>query len=102
MPAAAAAAAPLGTLMYQVDETLRTFGFDIKSLVKSLDLQTFGLLTLLVVGAVFLFDFLSYGYASYTGDAAGHTSYGRSLVTTAAKVWDQRDQLGLNPYVRGG
>ncbi|ROT71837.1 hypothetical protein C7M84_009808 [Penaeus vannamei] len=48
------------------------------------------------------FDFLSYGYASYTGDAAGHTSYGRSLVTTAAKVWDQRDQLGLNPYVRGG
>ncbi|XP_042869169.1 uncharacterized protein LOC122251345 [Penaeus japonicus] len=95
--------APLGTLMYQVDETLRTFGFDVKSLVKSLDLQTFGLLTLLVVGAVFLFDFLNYGYASYyTGDISEHTSYGRSLVTTAAKVWDQRDQLGLNPYVRGG
>ncbi|XP_071530500.1 uncharacterized protein [Panulirus ornatus] len=99
----AVTAAPVASsLMYQVDQSLRTLGFDLKSLVKSFDLQTVGLLTLLVVVGIFLFDFLNYGYSSYYGDTSTYTSYGRSLVTTAAKIWDQRDELGVNPYVRGG
>lgn len=99
---AATVAPAASTLMYQVDQSLRTLGFDLKSLVKSFDIQTVGLLTLLVVAGIFLFDFFNYGYSSYYGDTSSYTSYGRSLVTTAAKVWDQRDHLGLNPYVRGG
>ncbi|KAG7156269.1 uncharacterized protein LOC121853794 [Homarus americanus] len=89
-------------VMHQVDESLRTLGFDLKSLVKAFDLQTVGLLTLVVVVGIFLFDLLNYGYSSYQDDSSTYTSYGRSLVTTAARVWDHREQLGLNPYVRGG
>ncbi|XP_053634215.1 uncharacterized protein [Cherax quadricarinatus] len=94
--------ASAATIMQQVDQSLRTFGFDLKSLVKALDLQTIGILTLVVVLAIVLYDIISYNYSSYHGDLSSYSSYGRSLVTTAAKVWDQREELGLNPYVRGG
>lgn len=102
--ATAATVAPAAaTLMTKVDDSLRTLGFDLKGLVKSIDLQTVGLLTLIVVVGVFLFDFFNYGYQSYlAGDTSSYSSYGRSLVTNAARLWDQRGELGLNPYVRGG
>ncbi|XP_063840662.1 uncharacterized protein LOC135089220 [Scylla paramamosain] len=89
-------------LMTQVDQTLRTLGFDLTSLVKSFDIKTVGLLTLVVIGAIFLFDLIHYGYASYAGSSSSYTSYGRSLVTSAAKVWDQRDQLGVASGLRNG
>lgn len=88
--------------MTQVDQTLRTLGFDLTSLVKTFDIKTVGLLTLVVIGAIFLFDLLHYGYAGYAGTSSSYTSYGRSLVTSAAKVWDQRDQLGLPSGLRNG
>lgn len=100
--AAAAATAAASTIMQKVDQNLRTFGFDLKSLVKGFDLQTFGILTVVVVLAIVLFDIFSYGYSSYHGDTSSYSSYGRSLVTSAARVWDEREKLGLNPYVRGG
>lgn len=88
--------------MTQVDQTLRTFGLDLKGLVKAFDLQTVGLVTLIVVAAIIIFDVISYGYASYAGTSSSYTSYGRSLVTSAAKVWDQREQLGFASELRSG
>lgn len=100
MPSTAVTYSP--DIMTQVDETLRTLGFDLKGLVKAFDLKTVGLLTLLVVAAIFLFDIINYGYASYAGSPSSYTSYGRSLVTNAAKVWDQRGQLGFASDLRSG
>lgn len=88
--------------MTQVDHTLRTFGFDLKGLVKAVDLQTVGLVTLVVVAAIIIFDIIHYGYASYAGATSSYTSYGRSLATSAAKVWDQREQLGFASELRNG
>ena len=89
-------------IMTQVDQTLRTLGFDLTSLVKTFDLKTVGLLTVLVVAAIFLFDLVNYGYASYGSSSSSYTSYGRSLVTNAAKVWDQRGELGFASGLRNG
>lgn len=103
MPSPAVTALPLSPdFMTQVDQTLRTFGFDLKGLVKAFDLKTVGLLTLVVVGAIILFDIIHYGYASYAGNTSSYTSYGRSLATSAAKVWDQREQLGFASELRNG
>ncbi|XP_045118561.1 uncharacterized protein LOC123508746 [Portunus trituberculatus] len=101
MPSAALTTISPG-IMTQVDQTLRTLGFDLTSLVKTFDIKTVGLLTLVVIGAIFLFDLIHYGYAGYIGTSSSYTSYGRSLVTGAAKVWDQRDQLGLASGLRNG
>lgn len=99
--AAAASHPHVGSIMYQVDEQLRSAGFDLRTFVKSIDLHSIGFLTLLVVGCIFLFDLLSYGYYAYLGNASTYSSYGRSLVTNAAKAWDRREELGLNALTRG-
>ncbi|XP_066977552.1 uncharacterized protein [Macrobrachium rosenbergii] len=99
---AAASSPHVGTLMNKVDEQLRTAGYDLKSFIKSIDLHTVGFLTLLVVAAIFLFDLLNYGYSAYLGNTSSYSSYGRSLVTNAAKVWDQREQLGFNNVITRG
>merc|ERR1712002_403457 len=93
------------TLMNTLDTGLRTVGFDLKDWVKNLDIQSVGLFTLVVVAAVFLFDFASYYFSSYTGKSAEYSTYGRSLATGAAKAWIHRDQFGFDNYiqdVRGG
>lgn len=103
MPAAGITTLPFSPdFMTQVDQTLRTFGFDLKGLVKAFDLQTVGLVTLVVVAAIILFDIIHYGYASYGGETSSYTSYGRSLATSAAKIWDQREQLGFASELRNG
>ncbi|KAK7080628.1 hypothetical protein SK128_013378 [Halocaridina rubra] len=90
------------TIMQTVDDQLQRAGFDLKSLVKAVDLSTLGLLTLVIIGGVLLFDLLSFGYLSYYDrNTSSYTSYGRSLVTNAAKFWDSREQYGLNDLVRG-
>ncbi|XP_042869189.1 uncharacterized protein LOC122251363 [Penaeus japonicus] len=100
MPATATVAS---TAAAAAENSLRTLGFDLKSLFTVANLQTFGILAVLVLGVVLIFDFFNYGYTSYAyGDTSTYTSYGRSLVTSAAKVWDQRDQLGFSNHVRGG
>ncbi|KAK3864237.1 hypothetical protein Pcinc_030057 [Petrolisthes cinctipes] len=102
MPSAAAAIPTAAeTVIHTVDHGLRTLGYDLKSLVKAFDLQTVGLLTLVVIAGIFLFDLFSYGYSSYAGNTSTYASYGRSLVFNAAKIWDQRDELGVDSSMRG-
>ncbi|CAL4091427.1 unnamed protein product [Meganyctiphanes norvegica] len=104
MPSAAAIETA-STLMTKLDTGLKTVGFDLKDWVKNLDIQSVGLFTLVVVAAVFLFDFGSYYWSSYTGASGAYSSYGRSLATGAAKAWIHRDEFGLDNYiedVRGG
>ncbi|XP_050692918.1 uncharacterized protein LOC126983830 [Eriocheir sinensis] len=103
MPSAGITTLPFSPdFMTQVDQTLRTLGFDLKGLVKAFDLKTFGLVTLVVVAAIILFDIIHYGYASYAGETSSYTSYGRSLATSAAKIWDQREQHGFATELRNG
>ncbi|KAK3870595.1 hypothetical protein Pcinc_024178 [Petrolisthes cinctipes] len=79
-----------------LDQSLRSFGFDLGSLLKSVDVQTVGVVALFVLIGILLFDVFNYGYTSYAGDSSSYVSYGRSLATSAAKVWDEREQLGLS------
>ncbi|KAK4311384.1 hypothetical protein Pmani_017108 [Petrolisthes manimaculis] len=79
-----------------LDQGLRSLGFDLGSLLKSVDVQTVGVVALFVLIGILLFDVFNYGYTSYAGDTSSYVSYGRSLATSAAKVWDEREQLGLS------
>jgi len=88
-------------LMTQMDGTLRLLGFDLQEFVKDLDIQSVGLFTLVVVAGVFLLDFLGYGYSAYQGTTSAYSSYSRSLTTGAAKAWQSRDELGVNPFLNG-
>ncbi|XP_047491637.1 uncharacterized protein LOC125040897 [Penaeus chinensis] len=100
MPATTTAATAAAAV---AENSLRTLGFDLKSLLTTANLQTFGILAVIVLGILLIFDFFNYGYTSYAyGDTSSYSSYGRSLITSAAKVWDQRDQLGFSNHVRGG
>ncbi|XP_071530501.1 uncharacterized protein [Panulirus ornatus] len=79
----------LAPAMYQLQESLSSF--DLKHWIANLDFKTVGVLALVVVGVLFLFNLLTKSYAPY----------GRSLLYSAANAWDNRDQLGLNDVGRG-
>lgn len=79
-----------------LDQSLRSLGFDLGGLLKSVDVQTVGVVALFVLLGILLFDIFNYGYTAYAGDPSSYVSYGRSLATSAAKIWDERDQLGLS------
>ncbi|XP_042869186.1 uncharacterized protein LOC122251361 [Penaeus japonicus] len=59
--------------------------FDPKALVKKLDLQTAGLVALVVVSVVFLVHLFAKSLAPF----------GKSLLSSAAHAWDSADQWGL-------
>ncbi|KAG7156267.1 uncharacterized protein LOC121853888 [Homarus americanus] len=79
----------LAPVMYQLQESLRSV--DLKHWVSQLDFKTVGLLAVVVVGVVFLLDLFTKSYAPY----------GRSLLSTAAHAWDNKDQLGFTGAIRG-
>ncbi|XP_042204217.1 uncharacterized protein LOC121853898 [Homarus americanus] len=83
------AANALAPAMYQLQESLRSV--DLAHWVSQLDFKTVGLLAVVVVGVVFLLDLFTKSY----------TPYGRSLLSSAAHAWDDKDQLGLKDAVRG-
>lgn len=91
------------SLMTNVDSALRTVGYDLPSLIKSVDLKTVGLVTGAVILGLLLFDVITQWFGgSYANDVSSYSTYGRSLAVSAAKVWDQKDELGLLEGVRGG
>ncbi|XP_071530502.1 uncharacterized protein [Panulirus ornatus] len=83
------AASALAPIMYQLQESLRNV--DLRYLVSTLDIQTIGVLSLVVVAVIFLLDLLTKSYAPF----------GRSLLSSAVHAWGISDQLGLNDAVRG-
>ncbi|CAL4135886.1 unnamed protein product [Meganyctiphanes norvegica] len=89
------------SLMSQADVSLRSLGFDLKQYFQSFDLQTVGVVVLVAALGLFLFNLLSYAYATYTGRSDGFRPYGRSLITGAARAWQDKDHWGIND-VRGG
>ncbi|XP_045118570.1 uncharacterized protein LOC123508752 [Portunus trituberculatus] len=80
MPASIATAAAAS---HQIERSLRTLGLDLSNTLRTLDLQTVGLLGLLILAAIILFDLFgkgsNYGHATYPGSVGGGTyaSYGR-------------------------
>ncbi|CAL4142710.1 unnamed protein product, partial [Meganyctiphanes norvegica] len=86
----------------QMDSALRTFaGFDLKQWISTLDIATVGIVMLVAALGFLLFDLLGYKFASFKGNSADYHPYGRSLLTGAAEAWQNRDNLGLNPYFSG-
>ncbi|KAK7086638.1 hypothetical protein SK128_020709 [Halocaridina rubra] len=102
LAAAASNNVDVGSLMYQFDNQLNRAGYDLKGLFRSIDIHTIGFLTLVVVGAVLLFDLINYGISVYLGHTSTYSSYGRSLATNAARLWEHRDQYDLSALGRGG
>ncbi|KAK8404136.1 hypothetical protein O3P69_000297 [Scylla paramamosain] len=80
MPASLSTAAAAS---HHMERSLRTLGFDLTNMLKTLDLQTVGLLGLLILAGILLFDLFAkgsnYGHASYPGSLGSGTyaSYGR-------------------------
>ncbi|KAG7156265.1 uncharacterized protein LOC121853885 [Homarus americanus] len=79
----------LAPVMYQLQESLRSV--DLAHWVSQLDFKTVGLLAVVVVGVVFLVNLFTKSYSPY----------GRSLLSSAAHAWDNRDQLGLTDVLSG-
>lgn len=89
-------------IMTNMDSALRTVGYDLPSLIKSIDLKTIGLVTGAIVLGLLLFDVISQWFGgSYTDDVSSYSTYGRSLAVNAAKIWDKKDELELLEGVRG-
>ncbi|CAL4125616.1 unnamed protein product [Meganyctiphanes norvegica] len=88
-------------LMSQADASLRSLGFDVKQYFKNFDLQTVGVVVLVAALGLVLFNLLTYAYVAYTGRSDSFSPYGRSLVTGAARAWQDKDTWGIND-VRGG
>nr|XP_045615362.1 uncharacterized protein LOC123768709 [Procambarus clarkii]XP_045615363.1 uncharacterized protein LOC123768709 [Procambarus clarkii] len=82
------AANALAPFMYQLQESLNNF--DLKNWVSQLDFKTAGVLAVVVVGVLFLFNLF----------AKPSFPFRRSLLT-AANAWENRDQLGFGPALRG-
>ncbi|XP_042869174.1 uncharacterized protein LOC122251350 [Penaeus japonicus] len=98
LPESTMAAHAVAPIVYQLQQGLRNVdlrslvnSFDLKGLVNKLDIQTVGLVALVVVAAVFLFELFSKSYAPY----------GRSLLSSAAHAWDDGDQWNLKESARG-
>ncbi|CAL4107013.1 unnamed protein product, partial [Meganyctiphanes norvegica] len=85
----------------QMDSALRTFGFDLKQWISTLDIATVGMVMFVAAAGFILYDLIAYKLAGYTGNSANYHSYGRSLLTGAAEAWQNRDNLGLDPYFSG-
>ncbi|XP_018019513.1 uncharacterized protein LOC108675968 [Hyalella azteca] len=102
MPASAALH-QADNIMTNVDSALRTVGYDLPSLIKSIDFKTIGLVTGAIILGLLLFDVISQWLGkSLDNDYSSYSSYGRSLAVGAAKVWDKKDEIGLLEGVRGG
>ncbi|XP_042869178.1 uncharacterized protein LOC122251355 [Penaeus japonicus] len=78
--------------VYQLQEGLRhvdfrslVSSFDVRSWVDQLDVQKVGLVTLVVVAAVFLFDLFNKNY----------TPNGPNMLLSPAPVWESADQGDL-------
>ncbi|XP_045615616.1 uncharacterized protein [Procambarus clarkii] len=83
------AANALAPFMYQLQESLNNF--DLKNWVSQLDFKTAGVLAVVVVGALLLLNLFGKPFSPF----------GRSLLTSAANAWENRDQLGFGPALRG-
>ena len=97
------------TLMKRFDTTLRTLGYNLPSLLHKIDFQTVGVVISAVIFAIFVYDLVTYFFSTYkfgVGSGAHHgstySSYGRSLLESAADLWQQRDVIGLTQYLRNG
>ena len=102
MPSAALQQAD--AIMTNVDSALRTVGYDLPSIIKNIDFKTVGLVTGAIILGLLIFDVLTQWLSSSfkDDDFSSYSSYGRSLAVGAAKVWDQRNEIGLLDGVRGG
>ncbi|CAL4221212.1 unnamed protein product, partial [Meganyctiphanes norvegica] len=96
------ALAAISPFVSQMDSALRTFaGFDLKQWISNLDIATVGIVMLVAALGFLLFDLIGYKFAPYSGNAAGYQPFGRNLLTGAAEAWQNRDNLGLDPYLSG-
>lgn len=90
-------------IMTNVDSALRTVGYDLPSLFKTIDIKTVGLVAGAIIIGLLLLDVIAQWFGGkYTDDVSSYSTYGRSLAVGAAKIWDQKDELGLLKGVRGG
>ena len=84
----AVASSPFGdatALMNQVDRTLKYFGSDLTSMVNNFDLKSVGIIAIVIVAGIFLFDLIGTGF--------GAPFLGRSLSSSAAQLWQDRPQI---------
>ena len=76
-------------VMNQVDGALKYFGFDLVDLTKKFDIKTVGIVALVVILGIVIFDIFSFNFAR-----AGATPLlGRSMAVTAAKAWIDRPSV---------
>ncbi|MCL4138175.1 UNVERIFIED_CONTAM: hypothetical protein GTU68_005741 [Idotea baltica] len=88
--------------MHGVDKILRHIGYNLPTAIGAVNIKAICfILALLFLGAI-LFDWVSYSLASSIGDTSSYSGYGRKVITTAADLWDQRNIIGLGPYLRNG
>nr|XP_053634217.1 uncharacterized protein LOC128689781 [Cherax quadricarinatus] len=78
MPATA-----LAPFMYQLQDTLRTV--ELKHWVSQLDIKGVSVVVLVVLGVLLLLNLLTKSTAPY----------GRSVLSSAVHIWDNRNHLGL-------
>ena len=90
----------LAPFIEKVDSTLRNYGYDVPSSVKAMDLRTVG-----VIGAGIVFGFILLEILSSIlgitrsvlgggiGSGSSYSNYGRSLLVSAARAWENKDGL---------
>ncbi|XP_076069807.1 uncharacterized protein LOC143041686 [Oratosquilla oratoria] len=73
----------LTTLAYHAERALQSSGFDVRSYVKDFDFGTLGLLAVVAVVTILLFEALVKTFPAYFGGA----TFGRSLLASSVEAY---------------
>ncbi|KAL7644368.1 UNVERIFIED_CONTAM: hypothetical protein RMT77_005198 [Armadillidium vulgare] len=91
-------------LLQGLDSAVRHIGYNLPTAIGAVNIKAIGFIIALVFLGILLLDWLSYALstANVNGVNGGDSSYssyghyGRSLLTTAADIWEQTNQVGRN------